>query len=225
MDSFGTRLIKWLIDEGVTKLFVVSKETHRKSDEYYLKKLCEHGGRVELRMGVDLTNATMVQKLLREASSLGQLGAIFDLQRANKEFLYSSFNSIKITQIFDQESRRICPSLEKFVVFEFYDENEASSKVSVIEKVCEQRTTLDQHGLLVLIPNLFEITQSKLQPKAECYLDMFNLLQRLRVLIRTNSSIIFLYHKTVKKSVIIENVVRYHCCSELLIRRYNSVMP
>ncbi|XP_046820631.1 fatty acid synthase-like [Vespa crabro] len=206
LDSFGMRLIKWLIDEGVTKLFVVSKETHKECKEYYLKKLCEHVERLELRMGIDLTNATVVQKLLREASSLGQLGIIFDLQRTNKEFLYSSFNSIRITQIFDQESKRLSPSLEKFIIFEFYDENEASSKVFVMEKVCEQRTTIGQNGLLVLIPNLFEITQSKFQPKAECYLRMLNLFQRLRVLIKMNSSIIFLYHKIVQKSIVIEDL-------------------
>nr|XP_050849367.1 fatty acid synthase-like [Vespula vulgaris] len=206
LDSFGMRLIKWLIDEGVTKLFVVSKETGKESEEYYLKKLCEHGERLVLQMGVDLTNVKVVQKLLKEASSLGQIGAIFDLQRANKEFLFSSFNSITITQIFNQESRRLCPSLENFVVFEFYNENEASSEVFAMEKVCKQRSISGQHGILILIPNLFKITQSQLQPKAECYLEMVNLLKQLKVLLKMNSSVIFLYHKIVKKSIVIENL-------------------
>ncbi|KAL2734260.1 fatty acid synthase-like [Vespula squamosa] len=219
LDNFGMRLIQWLIDEGVTKLFVVSKETRKESEEYYLKKLCEHGERLVLRMGVDLTNVKVVQKLLKEASSLGQIGAIFDLQRTSKEFLFSSFNSITITQIFDQESKKLCPSLEKFVVFEFYNENEAFSKVSVMEKVCEQRTISGQHGLLILIPNLFKITQSQLQPKAKCYFDMLNLLQRLRVLLKTNSFIIFLYHKAAKESTIIEDLVEKDMDEEEYDRR------
>ncbi|KAI4495090.1 hypothetical protein M0804_001291 [Polistes exclamans] len=218
LDIFGMQLMKWMIDEGVTKLFVVSKMTSKKKEILYLKKLCEREVKITIRVGVDLTNATTVHKLLKEASSVGQLGAIFDFHRTSKEFASSLLIAATITQILDQESRKLCPLLKHFVVFSFYDENEPLSRFSVVKTICEQRKTFDQHGLFVLLPSLFQTTRFELKPKKEFFVEMSHLLQRMRVLLKENSSIIFLYHKILKEHTsehAIEDLVRYYIFSTL----------
>lgn len=207
LDIFGMQLMKWMIDEGVTKLFVVSKIASKEKEIFYLKKLCEHEEKITIRVGVDLTNATTVHKLLKEASSVGQLGAIFDFQRTSKEYASSSLITTSITQILDQESRKLCPLLEHFVIFSFYDKNEPLSRFSVVKNICEQRKVFGQHGLFVLLPSLFQSTsQSEPKPKKEFFVEMSHLLQRMRVLLKENSSIIFLYHKILKEHTTIEDL-------------------
>ncbi|KAI4497551.1 hypothetical protein M0802_007321 [Mischocyttarus mexicanus] len=203
---FGMHLMKWMIDEGVTKLFVVSKIAHKKKEEFYLKKLCELGERIVLRSGVDLTDAKTVQKLLREASSVGQLGAIFDLQRTNEELVSPSLISTTITRIINQESIKLCPLLEKFVILSFYDENKLFSKFSAMETICEQRIASVHQGLFLFIPTLFQNTQSELKPKKEFLMETLHLLQRMRVLLKGDSSIILLHHKILKERTSFEDL-------------------
>ncbi|XP_015174820.1 PREDICTED: fatty acid synthase-like [Polistes dominula] len=206
LDIFGMQLMKWMIDEGVTKLFVVSKIASKEKEILYLQKLCERGQKIIIRVGVDLTKAPTMHKLLKEASSVGQLGAIFDFHRTSKEFVRSSLVTTSITQILDQESKKICPLLENFVIFSFYNENEPFSRFSIVENICEQRKALGQHGLFVLLPSLFESTQSERKPKKEFFVEMSHFLQRLRVLLKENSSIICVYHNILKEHTSIEDL-------------------
>ncbi|XP_047348390.1 fatty acid synthase-like [Vespa velutina] len=154
---FGKAVIEWMIEQGVRKLLIASNKSIRDRKDRVLKWR-ENGATVIIREKVDMSKATNVDNLLKEAASLGQLEAIFDLQRTSSASLPECS---KVTKILDEESRKLCPSNVKFFVFSSPVLNDDSSRDSIVEKICEQRMKSGLHGLFILLSNSIEIERSE----------------------------------------------------------------
>nr|KAF7429600.1 hypothetical protein H0235_005998 [Vespula pensylvanica] len=104
-NTFGKAVIEWMIEQGVRKLLLASNKSIRDHKNRVLKWR-ESGATVIVREEVDMSKATNVNNLLEEAASLGQLEAIFDLQRTSMDLSTSPPECSKVTEILDKESRK-----------------------------------------------------------------------------------------------------------------------
>ncbi|XP_035731720.1 fatty acid synthase-like [Vespa mandarinia] len=157
---FGIAVIEWMIEQGVRKLLIASNKSIKDRKDRVLK-WCENGATVIIREKVDMSKATNVDNLLKEVASLGQLEAIFDLQRTSMDSSASLPECSKITKILDEESRKLCPSNVKFFVFSSPNSNDDSSRDPIVEKICKQRMESGLHGLFILFSNSIKIERSE----------------------------------------------------------------
>lgn len=186
---FGKAVIEWMIKQGVRKLFIASNKSNRDYKKYVLKWR-ESGATVIVREEIDMSKATNVDNLLEEAASLGQLEAIFDLQRTSMDLSTSPPECSKITEILDKESRRLCPTNVKFFVFSSPDLNDDCSRDPIVEKICKRRIESGLHGLFILLTNSVEIEHSKSQFMKTFYTGIPLFLQKLSSFLAANTSLI-----------------------------------
>ncbi|XP_046820195.1 fatty acid synthase-like [Vespa crabro] len=160
LNIFGKAVIEWMIEQGVRKLLIASNKSIKDRKDCVLKWR-ENGATVIIREKVDMSKATNVNNLLKEAVSLGQLEAIFDLQRTSMDSSASLPEYSKVTKVLDEESKKLCPSNVKFFVFSSPDLNDESSRDPIVEKICEQRMKSGLHGLFILLSNSIEMERSE----------------------------------------------------------------
>lgn len=108
---FGLELIDWLVTRGAKRIVLVSSvEIDSGYAKLRLSLWKKYGVQVILRTKVDLSQPQNIKALLKEASSVGPIDAIFDLQRMTGKSSDSS------TKTADQESKLLSPNLRLFVV-------------------------------------------------------------------------------------------------------------
>lgn len=201
---FGKAVIEWMIKQGVKKLFIAANKSNRDYKNYVLKWR-ESGATVIVREEVDMSKATNVDNLLEEAASLGQLEAIFDLQRTSMDLSTSPPECSKITEILDEESRRLCPTNIKFFVFSSPDFNDDCSRDPIVEKICKRRIESGLHGLFMLLTNSVEIERSKSQFMKTFYTGISLFLQKLSTLLAAKASLIDVHFKCSRKHSVDKN--------------------
>nr|XP_050849364.1 fatty acid synthase-like isoform X2 [Vespula vulgaris] len=188
-NTFGKAVIEWMIERGVRKLLIASNKSIRDHTNRVLKWR-ESGATVIVREEVDMSKATNVNNLLEEAASLGQLEAIFDLQRTSMDLSTSPPECSKVTEILDKESRKVCPSNVKFFVFSSPDLNDDCSRDSIVERICKKRMECGLHGLFMLLTNSIEIKRSKSPFMNTFYTGISLFLQQLNTFLAANTSLI-----------------------------------
>lgn len=187
-----------MIEQGVRKLFIASNKSIR-DDKNRVLKWRENGATVIVHEEVDMSKATNVNNLLKEAASLGQLEAIFDLQRSSMDLSTSSPECSKVTEVLDNESRRLCPSNVKFFVFSSPHLNDDCSRDPTVEKICKQRMESGLHGLFMLLTNSIKIERSKSQFMNTFYAGISLFLQQLNTYLTANTSLIDVRFKSTTK--------------------------
>ncbi|XP_035731578.1 fatty acid synthase-like [Vespa mandarinia] len=197
---FGIAVIEWMIEQGVRKLLIASNKSIKDRKDRVLK-WCENGATVIIREKVDMSKATNVDNLLKEVASLGQLEAIFDLQRTSMDSSASLPECSKITKILDEESRKLCPSNVKFFVFSSPNSNDDSSRDPIVEKICKQRMKSGLHGLFILLIYSIENKHSTSQFMNTFYTNISLFLQRLSTFLNANASLIALRFIKTKQSI------------------------
>ncbi|XP_043492367.1 fatty acid synthase-like [Polistes fuscatus] len=190
-NTFGKLLIEWMIEQGVRKLFLVSDKPIR-DHEQWLLKLRESGATVVTRDEINTT--TSFNELLKEAVSLYEIEAFFDLQRTTMDFSINSFEYSKITKVLDKESRNLYPAHVKFFIFSSFALHRDDLRDPIVEKLCYQRKESGHHGLFILLPNFIPNTNTETRSRNIYYTKM-SFLRQLSTLLATDASVIALRTK------------------------------
>lgn len=156
LGGFGLELANWLVDRGCRKLVLTSRTGLRSGYQKYCVKRWKIAG-VELVVSIqNVATAAGTTTLLKEASKLGPIGAIFNLAMVLHDALLESLTQedyrkvcdpkVVGTQNLDHFSRQLCPDIEWFVVFSSVScgrGNAGQSNYgyanSVMERICEAR--------------------------------------------------------------------------------------
>ncbi|XP_033219715.1 fatty acid synthase-like isoform X2 [Belonocnema kinseyi] len=115
--NFGLELIDFLISRGARNIIIASsKKNERRFCDYRLDLLRGYGVNLIFRDNLDLSEQQNAQILLKEASLLGPIDVIFDLQRMNNLSQRSSCSKDLFTKFLEEHTTKYCPNLRKFVI-------------------------------------------------------------------------------------------------------------
>ncbi|KAJ8680787.1 hypothetical protein QAD02_016574 [Eretmocerus hayati] len=109
LNNFGLELIDWLVTRGAKRLIITSKSQITSGYKFLRLKLWKtYGVQIILREGIDISQNQIMERILKEATSVGPIDAIFDLFRTNITTERSKQDCIvheSITKKADQISR------------------------------------------------------------------------------------------------------------------------
>ncbi|XP_068623911.1 fatty acid synthase-like [Battus philenor] len=166
LGGFGLELADWLVIRGARKLVIVS--SRGVSNGYQASRLRlwrQYGARAEISTH-DVSTEAGCEQVLRLANSMGPVDAIFNLAAKFIDFTFAKqtpdcFRTSLKSKAFatihlDRVSRRLCPSLQKFVVFSSLacghgnaGQTSYAFANSAMERVCERRRASGLHALAV----------------------------------------------------------------------------
>ncbi|KAL1110578.1 hypothetical protein AAG570_008106 [Ranatra chinensis] len=156
MGGFGLELADWLVLRGAKNLILSSRTGLKNGYQSYRIKIWKaYGVRVCISTW-DITTNNGVQALLKDASSFGPVGGIFNLavvlrdalleNQTESDFKISLAPKATATHYFDIYSRTMCPQLEQFVVFSSVScgrgnmgQTNYGMANSIMERICEAR--------------------------------------------------------------------------------------
>ena len=185
LTDFGLELIDFLVVRGVRNIVISSgTKSERGYCNFRLGLWRSYGVNLIIREDLDLSKKQNVKALMKEAASLGTIDAIFDLQRMKYSLvnLHEASKSMNIfTKFLDEESRRACPELRKFVVCSSSKNlkdslSDCLLREARVARLCEERCKDGLPGLLILwspidglIPSQnLPIEQLGLEPIPQC---------------------------------------------------------
>lgn len=128
LGGFGLELAEWMIIRGCRKLVLVSRSGPRTPYQHLsIKRLRKKIGNSLLISKADVTTMTGAQQLIKEASSLGPVGGLFNLAMVLRDAMINDQTptafaeccapKLLATEHLDSLTRKQCPDLEYFVVF------------------------------------------------------------------------------------------------------------
>lgn len=129
LGGFGLELADWMTIRGCRKLVLVSRSGPRTAYQHLsIKRLTRKIGSKNLLLSkADVTTLAGAQQLIKEASSLGPVGGVFNLAMVLRDAMiqdqtpesYAECCAPKVlgTENLDQVTRKACPDLEYFLVF------------------------------------------------------------------------------------------------------------
>ena len=215
LNNFGLELIDFLIVRGARNIIVAtSKKNNRRFCNYRLDLWRGYGVNVVLRDDFDFSQKQNAKTLLKEALLLGQLDAIFDLQRIDS--LPQRFSNSKdlFTKFVDEESRDLCSHLQKFIVCSTVTNVEESLndlllKESEMAKLCERKSKENTSGLLILWGPIEKISESrKFQDEKIAAMTIPRALEQLDNIIGSNLPIVGVFYKPlIKESVQVKRLL------------------
>ncbi|XP_055540269.1 fatty acid synthase-like [Wyeomyia smithii] len=156
LGGFGLELADWLILRGCRKLvFSSSRGVTKPYQEYRIRLWSKYGVQIVVNTA-DVSTPQGCQELLRVASELGPVVAIFNLAVQLRDCLLENQTVEKFvecfapkataTQYLDELSRQLCPALKHFVVFSSVSCGRGNAGQcnygmanSIMERIVEQR--------------------------------------------------------------------------------------
>ncbi|KAL7042296.1 hypothetical protein ACKWTF_001098 [Chironomus riparius] len=156
LGGFGLELADWLILRGCRKLIMSSGRGVTNAYQASRIKIWKSYG-VDVRVTtVDVTTKNGCEELLVDAVKLGPVGGIFNLavalrdgifdNQTSQTFIESLAPKADATKYLDELSRKLCPSLNHFVIFSSVScgrGNAGQSNYgmgnSIMERICEKR--------------------------------------------------------------------------------------
>lgn len=194
LSNFGIQLTDFLIDHGAKDILIASDMKNSKSLFYYHnKKWQKLGAQVILREDLDFSAQKHANTLLKEASKINKIHAIFDLQRMEETSHRTSSSKYLFTKFLNEESRKICAGLRQFVVFSISknaDENLNNlllKEINVV-KLCEERSKSGLPVLLILWGPMKGTNQTKFV--AENEISLLSIPECMEKLIGLDSTIV-----------------------------------
>ncbi|CAH1394198.1 unnamed protein product, partial [Nezara viridula] len=166
LGGFGLELADLLVLRGAKKLVLTSRRGITNGYQSYRINIWKSYG-VDVQVFTDdVTSEEGVKSLLEKASALGSVGAIFNLavvlkdaafeNQTEDDFRCSLSPKAKATKYLDQISRKLCPELEKFVVFSSVScgrgnggQTNYGMANSIMERICEKRVSQGLPGLAI----------------------------------------------------------------------------
>ncbi|KAK4877606.1 hypothetical protein RN001_010112 [Aquatica leii] len=166
LGGFGLELANWLIFRGATKIVLTSRSGVKTG----YQSLCVRRWRAKgINVLISTTDATSEQgaiKLLKEATTLGPVGGIFNLaavlrdammeNQTEADFKAVTRSKIDSTKHIDTASRTFAPHLDHFVVFSSVSCGRGNAGQanyglanSAMERICEARQSASLPGLAI----------------------------------------------------------------------------
>lgn len=204
--NFGLELIDFLISRGARNIIIASgKKNERSFCNYRLDLLRGYGVTLILRDNLDLSEKQNAQILLKEASLLGPIDVIFDLQRMNNLSQRSSCSKDLFTKFVEENTKEYCPNLRKFVICSTVKNieetlNDLLIKESEMVKFCERKS---KSRLLVLWGPMEGIVDIKsLRDKKIALLTIPRALEHFDKVMGANFSVVRVFYESLIKESI-----------------------
>ncbi|XP_063218658.1 fatty acid synthase-like [Bacillus rossius redtenbacheri] len=156
LGGFGLELVDWLVMRGARRVLLTSRSGVRTGYQCTRARIWRSYG-VQLRVSTaDICTAEGAERVIREATELGPVSAIFNLavvlhdaifeNQTEEMFAKSAGPKSAATRHLDRLSRQLCPQLDRFVVFSSVSCGRGNAGQSnygwsnaVMERVCEAR--------------------------------------------------------------------------------------
>ena len=206
LSDFGLELVDFLVVYGARNIVIASgTKNTRAYSNFRIGLWLGYGVRVIVHEDLDLSEKQNVQALLKEATALAKVDAIFDLQRIDNSLKRTSSSKDLFTKFLAEQSKESCPALRQLVIFSTAKTN-SENLVNVLlreralVKLCEQNSKVGSPGLLVLLGPMEGIVESKTQSGQEIpLLTIPRSLEQLDNLIGLNAPVVGVSYKSLIK--------------------------
>jgi fatty acid synthase, animal type len=127
LGGFGLELADWMITRGAKFIVLVSRSGIRTGYQAYcVRRWREKGAKIVI-FTADVTTLSGAERLIQESNRLAPIGGIFNLAVVLRDALIENLEEadfktvivpkVDVTKYLDAVSRKLCPSLDYFVVF------------------------------------------------------------------------------------------------------------
>ncbi|XP_033218585.1 fatty acid synthase-like [Belonocnema kinseyi] len=206
LTDFGLELADFLVVRGAKNIVIASGSKNTRAYTNFRVSLWRgYGVRVVVREELDLSKKQNVQALLKEATSLGKVDAIFDIQRIDNSSKRTSSSKDLFTKFLVEVSKESCPALRQLVIFSAAKTNSENLvsvllRETVLVKLCEEKYKEGSPGLLVLLGPMEGIVESKTQSGQKVpLLAVPRSLEQLDHLIGLNASVVAVSYQSFTK--------------------------
>lgn len=127
LGGFGLELADWLVLRGCRKLMLSSSRGITKQYQQYRIRMWESYGVWVQVSTADITTKQGCEELITQATSLGNVGGLYNLAVNLRDSIFENQNATKFqecmapkalaTKYLDEVTRKMCPTLHQFVVF------------------------------------------------------------------------------------------------------------
>ncbi|KAL0271260.1 UNVERIFIED_CONTAM: hypothetical protein PYX00_008407 [Menopon gallinae] len=166
LGGFGLELCNWLISRGAKKIVLTSRSGIKSGyQSLSIRRWREQGITIHISTA-DCTTMSGAENLLKEANSLGPVGAIFNLaavlrdafmeNQTEADFKTVCRPKVDGTKNLDAASRKLCPQIDYFVVFSSVSCGRGNAGQanyglanSAMERICEARQAAGLPGLAI----------------------------------------------------------------------------
>ncbi|EZA48517.1 Fatty acid synthase [Ooceraea biroi] len=162
LEGFGPKIISWMITRGAKFIVLATSVGVRTGYQSLCLRHWSEAGINVVVSTADITTSSGVEKLIKESSRLAPVGGIFNFTTISSDTLLENLQEtdfktvlsmIDGTKNLDTVSRKLCPSLDYFVVFSCGRGNLAQCNVayatSAMERIMEQRQAAGLPGLAI----------------------------------------------------------------------------
>ena len=202
LSDFGLELADFLVVRGAKNIVIASGSKNTRTFSKFRVGLWRgYGVTVVIREELDLSKQQNVKALLKEASALGRVDAIFDLQRIDNSSKRSSSSKNLFTKFLDEESKRSYSSVRKLVVCSTSKNieenvNDVFLRETALVKHCQQKSKEDSLGVLVILGPIEGVAESKTRTGRKVpLLNIPRILETFDKLIELNVPVVAISHK------------------------------
>jgi fatty acid synthase, animal type len=135
-DGLGVELADWLVIRGCRKLIFTSNIGISKNYWNYRTKIWKSHGVEVILSTVNISTKKGCEALLLEAAEMGRIGGVFI---ASANAILDNQNVGVVTKFLDEAARKLCPTLQHFIVFSNVVQSNKIIFKSTAEKIVEQR--------------------------------------------------------------------------------------
>lgn len=201
LSNFGLELIDLLVVRGARNIIIASNSKNsRKFCNYRMNFWRKYGVTILLRDNLDFSKKEQAAIILNEASKLGQIEGIFDLQRMN--LTQRNVNEKDLfTKSIDEELKKYYCDGQKFVICSTVSEfkescNELIERECEIKKICEKPTKPPR--ILILWGPIEGIVQSKVtNANKVSLLTIPRAMEQFDRILESNASVVGVSYKAV----------------------------
>ncbi|CAG9798221.1 unnamed protein product [Chironomus riparius] len=166
LGGFGLELANWLVTRGAKNIILTSRSGIKTGyQSLMIRRWTEKGVKVVIDTN-DVTTLKGAQKMLKDASKMGPVGAIFNLAAVLRDDLLENLNEndfktvcqpkVDGTKHLDTASREYCPELDYFICFSSVScgrgnigQSNYGLANSAMERICEARQRIGLPGTAI----------------------------------------------------------------------------
>ncbi|XP_043463802.1 fatty acid synthase-like [Leptopilina heterotoma] len=199
--DFGLELVNFLVDRGAKNIVIASELKNTGSFSKHRINFWKRSGvLVTVREELDFTNLQNIKSLLEIVNTLGTVDAIFDLQRLDNSSKRSSKSKYLFTNHLFEESKKMCPYLQQFLVFltkkhigESVDDT-LSEDFDLTQLVLQKTNRFS--GLLILLGPISGFEEKTTENEKNVpLLSIPDIIEQMDKITMSNASIVSIYHK------------------------------
>ncbi|KAG5306378.1 FAS synthase, partial [Pseudoatta argentina] len=166
LGGFGLELANWMVARGAKFIILVSRSGIRTGYQALCVRRWRENGVKIVIFNTDVTTLSGTQRLIQESNQLAPVGGIFNLAVVLRDALIENLQEadlkasilpkVNVTRNLDVVSRKLCPSLDYFVVFSSISSGRGNVGQtnygfanSAMERIMEERQANGLPGLAI----------------------------------------------------------------------------